>query len=80
MPAPPSRNCHTSPTPSPGRCAIFSTPAFIATIAAPPPSSARKETVTSYRCPECTSRHTLETIDIRTGDRDQMCATCGHHW
>lgn len=34
----------------------------------------------SHRCPECTSPRTAETVDIRTGDRDRMCATCGHHW
>lgn len=34
----------------------------------------------SLDCPACTSSRTLTTTDIPTGDRDRMCATCGHHW
>jgi hypothetical protein len=31
-------------------------------------------------CPVCRSPRTAVTIDIPTGDRDRMCASCGHHW
>jgi hypothetical protein len=34
----------------------------------------------SLLCPLCRSPRTADTIDIATGDRDRMCATCGHHW